>query len=279
MKRYRDLYEKICSFENLRAAAYRARKGKRYRPDVLAFHYDLENQLFGLREELVSETYQPGSYRTFPIRDPKPRMISAADYRDRVVHHAICQVIEPVFERCFIFDSYANRIGKGTHKAVNRCVYFARRHPFVLKCDIQKYFPTIDHEILKERINRKIKCHKTLRLISKIIDNSNPQEKVLQYFPGDDLFSPITHRRGIPIGNLTSQFFANVYLNGFDHFVKEMLCCQAYLRFADDFLVFGDDKKWLHFILNEMQKYLNQLRLKLHPAKCQVQPVSCGVEF
>ncbi len=279
MKRYSQLCESISSFENLWAAAYRARRGKRYRPDVLAFHHDLENQLFTLREKLLHETYQPGPYRTFPIRDPKPRLISVASYRDRVVHHAICQIIEPLYDRSFIDDSYANRLGRGTHKAVARCTYFARRYPYVLKCDIQKYFPSIDHEILKILIAQKIKCPRTLRLAGKIIDNSNPQEEVVQYLPGDDLFTSLERRKGIPIGNLTSQFFGNVYLNGMDHYIKEALHCGASLRFADDFLVFKDEKGRLHAILRSLQNYLNRLRLKLHPHKCQVSPTVHGVEF
>ena len=142
MKRYNGLYEQICSFENLVAAAYRARRGKRWRPDVLAFHFQQEHRLLELREELLDQSYQPGPYRAFWIRDPKRRLISAAPYRDRIVHHALCQVIEPVLERGFIYDSYANRRGKGTHAALDRCTYFARRHRFALKCDIEKYLDT-----------------------------------------------------------------------------------------------------------------------------------------
>lgn len=279
MKRTGNLFGKICSFENLLNAAYRARKGKRYRPDVAALHYNLEAELFRLREELVSGSYAPGPYRTFRISDPKPRLISAAPYRDRIVHHAVCRVIEPVFEPTFIHDSYANRAGKGTHKALDRCTHFCRRYPYVLKCDLEKYFPSIDHAVLRELLGRRVKCRGTLELLWKIIDNSNPQEEVVRYFPRDDLFTPLERRRGIPIGNLTSQFFANVYLNGFDHFVKETLRCRAYVRFADDFLVFSDDKERLHGLMPRIQGYLNGLRLRLHPRKCHVMPVRSGVDF
>jgi retron-type reverse transcriptase len=234
MKRYGNLYPAIIGFENLFAAAYRARRGKRYRPDVAAFHFHLETGILTLRDELVTQTYQPGAYRAFYIHDPKRRLISAAPYRDRVVHHALCRVIEPIFERGFIFDSYANRLGKGTHAALDRATQLARRYPYALKCDIEKYFPSIDHAILLERIERKIKCRRTLWLIERIVANSNPQEDVVRYFPGDDLFTPAERRRGIPIGNLTSQFFANIYLDGFDHFVQERLGQPAYVRFADD---------------------------------------------
>ena len=279
MKRYGNLYPAIIDFENLLEAAYRARRGKRYRPDVAAFHFHQEEELLRLREELASKTYQPGAYRAFYIRDPKRRLISAAPYRDRVVHHALCRVIEPVFERGFIFSSYANRVGKGTHAALDRATYYARRYPYALKCDIEKYFPTIDHEILFERIARKIKCRDTLWLIERIVKNSNPQEEVVRYFPGDDLFTPVERRRGIPIGNLTSQFFANVYLDSLDHFVHERLGQPAYLRFADDFVIFAQRKETLSVLLPELRSHLEGLRLRLHPTKCHVLPVRDGVPF
>lgn len=279
MKRYGNLYEQICSFENLLAAAYQARRRKRFRTDVALFHHQLESELLELRAELCAGTYVPGDYRAFMIRDPKPRLISAAPYRDRVVHHAVCRVIEPLFDRTFIHDSYANRLGKGTHEALHRCTYFARRHAYVLKCDIEKYFPSIDHQALLTVLARKIKCRETLGLLERIIANSNAQEAVVRYFPGDDLFTSYERRRGIPIGNLTSQFFANVYLNGFDHFVQQELRCNAYVRFADDFLLFSDDKRWLGSLLARLQGYLDGLRLRLHPRKCEVMPVRCGVPF
>lgn len=279
VKRARDLYERMCSFENLLSAAYRARRGKRWRPDVLAFHFDLERRLLELQAQLLSKSYAPGAYRAFWIVDPKRRLISAAPYRDRIVHHALCQVIEPVFERGFIHDSYANRVGKGTHRALDRCTYFARRHRYALKCDLEKYFPSIDHALLLQRIARKIKCPDTLWLLERIIANSNQQEPVVRYFPGDDLFTPFERRCGIPIGNLTSQFFANVYLDGFDHFVKERLGGVAYLRFADDFILFGDDRRQLERLRRVMQDHLDGLRLSLHPRKCQIVPVAAGIPF
>lgn len=279
MKRYNRLYERICSFENLVVAAYRAKRGKRWRPDVLKFHFGQERELLELRQELLEERYQPGAYRSFWIHDPKRRLISAAPYRDRIVHHALCEVIEPIFDRAFIHASYANRTGKGTHKALDRATGFARRYRYALKCDIEKYFPSIDHQILLERIARKIKCRDTRWLIERIVANSNEQEEVNRYFPGDTLFTPFERRRGIPIGNLTSQFFANVYLDGFDHLLQERLGCAAYVRFSDDFLVFANDKRWLAALPATMQKYLDGLRLFLHPRKCQIIPVDCGVPF
>ncbi len=279
VKRFGSLYERICSFENLVSAAYRARLGKRFRPDVARFHHSLEANLLTLRDELRERTWVPGGYRTFYIHDPKTRLISAAPYRDRVVHHALCNVVEPLFDRCFVSDSYAHRAGKGIHAALDRCTGFCRRYNWVLKCDIEKFFPSMDHAILMELVERKVKCPGTLWLMRTIVANSNPQEEVIRYFPGDNLFSPHERRRGVPIGNLPSQFLSNVYLSGFDWFVKQTLRCRAYIRFADDFLVFGNSKAWLAGLLPKMQSYLDGLRLRLHPRKCQVKPVQDGIDF
>ncbi|MGH7495211.1 MAG: reverse transcriptase domain-containing protein [bacterium] len=213
MKTHTDLYANICSFENLLAAAKQAQRGKRFQENVGRFNANLEYELVGLQRELHDKTYQPGRYREFIIFEPKHRMISAAPYRDRVVHHALCNVIAPLFERTFIFDSYANRTGKGTHRAILRYQQFCRKNAYALKCDVRKYFPSLDHEILKAEIRRTIACPDTLWLINRIIDGSNVQEPFFEYFSGDDLFTPFERRKGLPIGNLTSQFFANVYLN------------------------------------------------------------------
>ncbi|MCB0565207.1 MAG: RNA-directed DNA polymerase [Lewinellaceae bacterium] len=280
MKRFGDLYANICTFDSLLQAFYKARKSKRNASNVAAFEVNLEYELFQLKEELERETYQPGPYRTFFIHDPKKRMISAAPFRDRVVHHALCNVIEPIFEKTLIADTYANRKGKGTHAGIRRCQAFMHQYDFVLKADIRKYFPCIDHAILKRLIARKIKCPRTLRLINLIIDNSNPQEPAPDYFPGDDLFSPATRRKGLPMGNLTSQFFANLYLSPLDHFVKEELGFKGYVRYVDDFLLFASDKSRLHQAREAVRSFLAQeLRLLLHPRKCEVFPVRDGVTF
>lgn len=213
------LWEQIVSFDNLWQAARLARKGKRFCHSAARFERDLGQNLTALADELTTGTYQPGPYTTFTIYEPAKRLISAAPYRDRVVHHALCQVIEPLFESAFVFDSYANRQGKGTHAALDRATYFARRFPFVLQCDIRLFFPGIDHQILLRRLQRRIACPLTLQLCQRILENSNPQEPADFYFEGDDLFTPHERRRGLPIGNLTSQFWANVAMDPFDHFV------------------------------------------------------------
>ena len=279
MIRYGNLWPQVIDLENLHQASRQAQKGKRFRDNVLAFNYNLENELFKLQEELQTKTYQPGDYRSFRIYDPKPRIISAAPYRDRVVHHALCNIVVPLIQRSFIFNSYANRLGFGTHRALERFVKYARTSRYVLQCDIAKYFPSIDHEILKQIIRRKIKCRDTLWLIDTIIDGSNLQEPVLHYFPGDDLLTPLSRRIGLPIGNLTSQFFANCYLNGFDHFVKEKLGFSKYLRYVDDFALFCDDRDVLVEARSAIEEYLVTLRLKVHPIKSQLFETQYGANF
>ncbi len=279
MKRYGDLYPSLYAFPNLVRAARQAQKGKRTKPNVARFNFRLEHELLMLQRELQSKTWMPGPYVSFNIYEPKQRLISAAPYRDRVVHHALCNVIEPIFERSFIPHSYANRIGKGAHRAVDQFSAWSRENRYVLKGDIKKYFPSIDHEILYTLIARKIKDPDVLDLIRRLIDSSNPQEPMAAYFSGDDLFTPYERRRGIPIGNLTSQFFANIYLSGFDHFVTRELGCRRYIRYVDDFVALSDDKGYLHEVKAAMTDYLAGLRLKLHETKCHIFPATQGTAF
>lgn len=279
MKRHGNLWADVVNFQNLVAAARQAQRGKRFRDNVLRFNYNLENELTQLQHQLQNKTYRPGQYKTFHVKEPKARLISAAPYRDRVVHHALCNVIMPVFERTFIHDSYANRVGFGTHRALKRFTQFTQSSRYVLQCDLRKYFPSIDHEILKTIIRRKIKCPDTLWLIDTIIDSSNEQEPVVVYFPGDDLLTPLSRRRGLPIGNLTSQFFANIYLNSFDHFVKEQLNVDQYLRYVDDFALFSDDRSFLANIRPALENFLATLRLTLHPVKSQLFQTQIGPTF
>ncbi len=279
MKTYNNLYPQIYSFENLFRASQNAQKGKKQQPNVAQFNLRLEAELFQLQNELREKTYQPGEYRSFLLTEPKERMVSAAPYRDRVVHHALCNITAPIFERTFIYDTYANRKGKGMHAAIERFQHYARRYPYVLKCDIRKFFPSIDHLLLKQELRWKIVCPATIWLIDTIIDNSNLQEPHLVYFPGDDLFTPQQRKRGLPIGNLTSQWWGNIYLNRFDHFVKETVKAPGYIRYVDDFVLFASEKRELHAFRKELENYLANLRLVLHPNKTQIYQVKAGVPF
>jgi RNA-directed DNA polymerase len=274
------MYDQLCSWDNLLLAYRRASTGKRGHPNVAAFEYRLEDNLLELQAELQSFTYCPGPYTNFFIHEPKRRLISAAPFRDRVVHHALCNLIEPVFERSFIFDSYANRVGKGTHRALDRAQQFARRYPYVLACDLRQFFPSIDHAILREQLSRKIADAAVLWLIDRILASGAGvlnEAYDLIYFPGDDLFAA-NRPRGLPIGNLTSQFWANVYLNSFDHFVKRELRCGGYVRYVDDFLLFAEDKALLWQWKIAVQNRLADLRLTIHAVSCP-RPVTEGISF
>jgi retron-type reverse transcriptase len=279
MKRYGYLWAEVTDFSNLLAAARQAQRGKRFRENVLRFNYRLEQELHRLQTELQTKTYCPGTYKTFEIKSPKPRMISAAPYRDRVVHHALCNIIAPIFEKSFIDHSYANRTHFGTHRALRQFTRYCRSSQYVLQCDIKKYFPSIDHDILKSLIRRKIKCPDTLWLIDTLIDSSNPQEPIVEHFPQDTLLTPLQRQRGLPIGNLTSQFFANLYLNGFDHYVKESLKAKKYLRYVDDFALFSNDLPFLTDARLAIESYLATLRLKIHPIKSQCFETRLGANF
>lgn len=277
MKSYNNLYPAIISFTNLLRASEKARKGKRFKASCAAFELNLETELVRLFDDLEQMTYRHGRYRQFMVCDPKQRVISAAPYRDRVVHHALCNIVEPLFDRSFIHDTYACRTGKGTHKAVDRYTCYARKYRYVLKCDIRKYFHCIDHEILKGILFRKIHCEKTRWLIGQIIDSHHDTAHVF-YFQGDTLFDAIERKKGIPIGNLTSQFFANAYLDAFDHFIKEELRL-PYIRYVDDFVAFSDSARELQDTKRAMEEYLAGLRLVLHANKSRVYRVSDGVRF
>lgn len=217
--------------------------------------------------------------RTFTIQEPKPRRISAAPFRDRVAHHALTRAIEPVFERRFSPRSFACRKGLGLHKALDLASRAARECRFVLKCDVRKFFASMDHAIVKDLLARAIKCAPTLSLAATIIDGSNPQEEVWEYFPGDDLFSPGERRRGLPLGNQTSQFFANVYLNPLDQFIERTLQPAFYARYVDDFVLFGHGKKNLNEMRLAIGDFLCGLRLKIHRSKSRVYTTAEGFTF
>ena len=276
-----EMYESIHDWHNILMAYSAAAAGKRGKIAAAHFEYRLEDNLITLQNDLREKTYQPGPYESFYIHDPKKRLISAAPFRDRVVHHALCNVIEPIFEKSFIHDSYANRIGKGTHRAIDRAQWFSRRFKYVLPCDVRQYFPSIDHQVLRKILARKIKDPDTLWLIDRILNSGIGVLKEsydMVYFPEDDLFT-INRPRGLPIGNLTSQFWANCYLDGFDHFVKRELQCKGYVRYVDDMLLFGDDKKQLWKWKASLIKRLQTLRLTIHKQRAQVQPVRAGFPF
>jgi RNA-directed DNA polymerase len=274
------MYRRLYSWDNLLLAYRRASQGKRGQPNVAAFEHCLEDELLQLQAELRSHTYRPGPYHSFYIHEPKRRLISAAPFRDRVVHHALCNLIEALFETTFIFDSFANRIGKGTHRALHRAQALARCYPYVLQYDIRQFFPSIDHAILRELLARKIMDCDILWLIDRILESGRgvlSEEYEMVYFPGDDLFA-INRPRGLPIGNLTSQFWANVYLNPFDHFVKRSLRCQGYLRYVDDILLFAPHKATLWTWKRALEVRLAELRLMLHPG-AHPHPVTEGIPF
>ncbi len=281
MKTYRSVYSRVWDFENLYWAYRKARRGKRSKPPAAAFEREEEKELLALQDELRTRTYRPGAYHSFYIHEPKRRLISAAPFRDRVVHHALCRVMEPMWENRFIYDSYANRVGKGTHRALDRCTHFARRYRYVLQCDVRQFFPSIDHAILRAEIARSIRDEDALWLIDVILHSGKgvlSEEYEMVWFPGDDLFAA-QRPRGLPIGNLTSQFWANVYLNPFDHFVKRELRCPAYLRYVDDFLLFSDSKRQLWSWKRAIIKRMAALRLTIHENRAQVFPVKTGIPF
>ena len=274
------MYEQLYTWDNLYVAFQKAARGKRGKSTVAQFEHRLEDELIRLQSELIDQIYVPGKYVSFFIHEPKRRLISAAPFRDRVVHHALCNLIEPVFERSFIFDSYANRKGKGTHRARDRAQYYARRYTYYMHCDVRQFFPSIDHQLLRSILAKKLRDKRIMWLIDNVLASGrNVLREVydMVHFQGDDLFAQLRHR-GIPIGNLTSQFWANVYLNPFDQFVKRELGCKAYLRYVDDFVLFANDKKALWEWKRAVVKRLAGLRLTIHTGS-EPRPVAEGLPF
>ena len=266
---YGGLWEQITSWENIVAAYVNARRGKSARPDALRFHCNLETNLYEIRERLLDGSWEPRPYNSFEkVTETKRRLIQAPTFGDRVVHHAVVRVLEPLFERKFIYDSYACRKGKGTHAAADRVEYFARLAKarwgkvFVLKCDVSKFFPSIDHSVLMEILARTIRETRVLGLIEKA-----------SIVPGN------LTGKGLPIGSLTSQLLANVYLNDLDHFAKECAGCRFYARYADDFLFLDNDKRALTSVRDDVEWLLGtHLSLRLNP-KTAIFPLSQGIDF
>lgn len=264
-------YPEICSYDNLYKAFEKARKRKNLKKYVIEFEEDLENNLQKLQVELLNQTYNPLPLKMFILKDPKTRKISKSVFRDRVVHHAICNIIEPMFEKKFIYDSYANRIGKGTINAIKRFdkfkykVYFNnRRICYVFKADIKQYFEQVNHKILIFLIKKEIKDEKILFLIRKILLNY----KTTQF------------GQGMPLGNLTSQFFANIYLHELDIFVKHKLRAKYYIRYVDDFVILHHEKEILQEYRTKIEYFLQEnLKLTLHPQKSKVLKLDKGIPF
>jgi RNA-directed DNA polymerase len=277
MKRHRGLFEPICAIENLIAAGRAAMRGKRHHRPGALFDRDFEKEIVALHEELAGGTYRRGGYHYFNIYEPKEQVVAAAPLRDRVVHHAIVRVIEPIFEGRFIEDSFACRRGKGTHAAMRRAAEFTRRWRFALKCDVRKYFPSIEHRVLLGLLGRVIADERLMGLIAAILDTHADGER--WDWPEGVGFLEGIHKRGLPIGNLTSQFFANVYLNPLDHFVKHALRVRGYVRYLDDFLLFGDDRAELRAQGRAACEKLAELRLEVHPDKYRLLRTATGVDF
>lgn len=272
-----SLYDRIISVENLFSAFYEFRQGKRHKEDVPEFEYDLEKNIFQLRRELKRFTYEPLAPKVFKVSEPKPRFIQAACVRDRIVHHALVRRINPIFEPGFIYDSYACRVGKGTLNAVRRLEGFLRRESknytqkiYFLKADIRKYFDSIDHEILIAIIKKRINCPRTIWLIKKILEKQATSCKGIKVEQG----------KGLPIGNLTSQLFANIYLNELDGFIKHRLKVQLYIRYVDDFVIVSKDRAYLVSLIEIIEKFLIEyLRLDLHPIKRKIFSSRSGIDF
>lgn len=268
MKTYKNLYQKLCSKENIALAFKKARKRKSNKPYVIEFENSLSENLGSLRLELLNETYKPLPLKTFIVRDPKTRKIRKSYFRDRIVHHAICNILEPILEKTFIYDSFANRIGKGTLKAIIRFDKFKRkvsknntRKCYVFKADIKHYFDEVNHNTLINILSRKIKDERLISLITKVLKNHSDEV-------------------GMPLGNMTSQFFANVYLNDLDQFIKNNLKAKYYVRYVDDFVILHNDKNTLERFRKSIDVFLKEkLQIELHQTKSKVLLLKQGISF
>jgi RNA-directed DNA polymerase len=254
MKRLKGLWSKIITDDNLWLAYKKAKKGKSTRYSVAQFSFNVEQELLSLKRQLVNEVYYPGDYRVFSIKERKKRIISAAPFCDRVVHHAIMNILTPLLEARFYYHSYACLKNKGVHKAVNQYQQWSNQYAYVLKLDIARYFPSIDHLVLKTQLRRIIKETELLNLLDIIIDSAPCEIK----------------GKGLPIGNLTSQYFANLYLNELDHWLTREFKQIAYLRYVDDFFILSNDKAQLWQIREQLSLELEKLGLKFHSKKQQL---------
>lgn len=260
MKRYGNLFEKIVTPENIHAAYCKARRGRRWQNTVKNFERHLDSNLDKIHKSLIDKTFTTSSYREKVIYEPKMRTIYILPfYPDRIVQHAAMAVIAPIWDKFFIKDSYACRENKGMHKASKRVREFIKKSKYCLHCDISKFYPSIDHKILYEIIQRKIKCKDTLWLLKDIVYSC----------PGG---------KNTPIGNLTSQWFGNLYLNELDQWIKNSKRCKQYVRYCDDFIIFDNDKDALNSLKIEIEDFLLS-KLSLKFSKAEVYPTSIGVDF
>ena len=264
-------FESMISVENLLSAWQEFERGKRNRRDVQEFSLHLMDNIFLLHNDLLHHTYRHGKYQAFKINDPKPRDIHKASVRDRLLHHAIYWILYPFFDRIFIADSYSCRVGKGTHRAIGRFREFAHkisknntRTCWALKCDIRKFFANINHEILLQILREYILDEKIIWLLESVIES----------------FSSARPCIGLPLGNLTSQLFVNMYLNKLDQFVKHKLKAEYYIRYCDDFVILSGNKVWLERQIPSIKNFLwKKLWLELHPDKVFIKTVSSGMDF
>ncbi|HNE29185.1 MAG TPA: RNA-directed DNA polymerase [Saprospiraceae bacterium] len=253
MKRTDQLIERIADPDNLRLACWKAAKGKRHSPPVLLYGRHLDDNLWRLRQQILSGKVETGNYRYFNIREPKERRICAPAFSEQVLHHALMNVCDPYFERVQIHDSYASRRGRGIHAALQRAEVCTCRHDWFLKMDVRKFFDSIHHDVLKAQLAGLFKNEHLLAIFGQIIDSFSASEK-----------------RGVPIGNLCSQYFANHYLSGLDHFIKERLRIKAYVRYMDDLVLWHDDKRALISARQAVEEFVADRLL------CDMKPVLCN---
>jgi retron-type reverse transcriptase len=264
------LFHKIISIENLFCAWHEFKRGKNKCPDVQAFAFSLEDDLFTLHEQLLQNKWQPDPYIGFYIKDPKLRHIHKASVRDRIFYQAVFRVLDPIWEPRFIANSFSSRVGKGTLAGVNAVESFARkssknwtRKTYALSCDIRRFFDTIDHVILERMIAKVITEDLLLALIGKIIKSFECSEG-----------------KGLPLGNVTSQSFANIYLNELDQFMKRNLHAPYYARYCDDFVIVSHDSKFLKSLISDISEFLQkELLMELHPNKIELKTFRQGVDF
>ncbi len=264
-----NIFHEIIGLDNLFSAWFEFRRGKRKRPDVQEFEFNLEDNLFKLYNELKNKSYKHGSYRKFLVRDPKLRVIHKASVRDRILHHAVFRALCSIFDKSFIFDSYSCRIGKGTHRAVFRLQNFAKKLSknngkiiYALKCDVHKFFDSINHKLLLELIGRKIEDTGAVWLI----------ENIIKSFGGED-------RNGLPLGNVTSQLFANIYLNELDRFIKHQLKIKYYVRYSDDFVILDKNKEVLEFYAKNIDAFLNSCLRLAFSGRPVIRKFTQGIDF